>query len=34
MEHLAGEQTEMVADNPQRYPMDDIIAMTPCELFY
>jgi hypothetical protein len=34
-EHPAGgDQTEMVVDNQQRYPMDDITVRTPCELLY
>jgi hypothetical protein len=34
-EHPAGgDRTEMVADNQQRYPMDDITVRTPCELLY
>jgi hypothetical protein len=34
MEYLAGNRTEMVADNPQCYPVDDITVRTPCELLY
>ena len=33
-EHPAGGQTEGVVDEPQHYPMDDIIMRTPCELLY
>jgi hypothetical protein len=34
MEHLAGDRNEMVVDNQQCYPMDDITVRTPCELLY
>ena len=33
-EHPNGEWTEMVADNPQCYPMDDNTVRTPYELCY
>ena len=33
-EHAALDRTKVVADGPQHYPMDDIIARTPCELLY
>jgi hypothetical protein len=34
-EHPAGgDRTEMVADNQQRYPVDDITMRTPYELLY
>jgi hypothetical protein len=33
-EHPAGVRTEMVADNQQHYPMDDITVRNPCELLY
>ena len=33
-EHPDGERTEMVADNPQCYPVDDNTVRTPYELCY
>jgi hypothetical protein len=35
MEHPAGgDRTEMVAENQQHYPVDDITVRTSCELLY
>jgi hypothetical protein len=33
-EHPAADRTEMVVDNQQRYPVDNITVRTPCELLY
>ena len=33
-EQPAGVRIEVVADEPQHYPMDDITVRTPCELLY
>ena len=33
-EHTAGGQPAVVADEPEHYPMDDLIERTPCELLY
>ena len=33
-EHPAGGQPAVVADEPEHYPMDDLIERTPCELLY
>ena len=33
-EHPAGGRTEVVADEPQHYPVDNITVRTPCKLLY
>ena len=33
-EHTAGGQPAVVADEPEHYPVDDLIERTPCELLY